>query len=240
MPGVAVPGQDQRRQRDLGNRLRCGEVGRRGAAQHRGQQRLRDVDRRHGQVGQHRRRGESPHPGDERRLAVALGERRPLAVDVGLGGAALPGGRRAGEHEPVEALGVHRRRVKQGGRPHRPADPGDPGVGAQDIEEREQVTREVRPRVLALVGPAARPAVATGVVAHHPVPGPDEQADVARTHSVVHGPAAGQAVQADDERSGADVVVGDANAAHEGVHGDHSRPADPRPRRLDLSDGRPR
>ena len=68
--------------------------------------------------------------------------------------------------------------------------------------------------------------MAARVVADHPPPGPDQWAGIERSRRDVGGAAAGETVEADDERPGALVVVGDPRTAHQGVHEIHSPDVD--------------
>ena len=202
--------------------LRWGQVRRRRAAHDGRQQRLVDVHRPDGRLGEHRRAGLRPHSAHERLLAVPLDEQRAGAVHAGLCSAASPGRRRAGEHEPVEAVRGEQHRVQERRGPHRRADAAHRAVGAQDVEQGEQIAGEIRPHVVALGLLAAGPTVPARVVTDHPVSRPRQGTGVERSRRVVRGPAAGEAVQADDERTGARVVVGDPSTAYKGVHGGHS------------------
>ena len=121
----------------------AGRSRRRGPAHDGRQQRLVDVHRPDGCLCEHRRAGLRPHPAHERLFAVALDEQRARAVHTGLRGAARPGRRRAGEHEPVEALRGERHRVQERRGAHRRADAADRAAGTQDVEQGQQVEGQV-------------------------------------------------------------------------------------------------
>ena len=68
--------------------------------------------------------------------------------------------------------------------------------------------------------------MAARVVADHPPPGPHQWAGIERPCRVVGAATPGETVEADDERPGALVVVGDPHTAHQGVHEIHSPDAE--------------
>ncbi len=217
MPRIIGPGQNEGRATDHGDSVLRGQVRRRGTAQNRRQQRLVDVDRAQGLVcergwwslgsaADHKR----PHP-------VMVDGFRCLTHRLTLRPARLPSRRRAGQNHPVEAIRCSRDRMKQDRRPHRRSNAAH-SIDAQNIEQRQQIVGEVGPDIVRVNRPTIGHAVAAHVVPHHSPSGTDEGASGERASHVILGTAPGQAMDADDHRTGTSVIVGDPHATHSSVH----------------------